>query len=87
METNKEELAYKFTQEDLKFIQSLLPDIVQVLLKDDNTTMYTDIKKTKYIDSAIINFDWDFINEVEKYFSKIGKVTWNNVHSTWWIFY
>ena len=79
---------YEFTQEDLRFVQNLLPDTVQVFLKDDNTTMDTRyIEKNKYIDSATINFSSKFYEEVENYFTNIGKVTWNNTGSCWWIFY
>lgn len=79
---------YVFTQEDLQFVQNLLPNEVQVFLRDDNTIMDTRYnKKNKYIESATINFNWDFYKEIENYFSKIGKVTLNNTGSCWWIFY
>lgn len=77
---------YKFTQEDLQFVQNLLPDAVEVFLRNDNTTMDTRIKKNKYIDSASINFSLEFNKEVEKYFSNVGKVAWNNTGTCWWIF-
>lgn len=79
---------YVFTQEDLKFVQNLLPNEVEVFLRDDNTVMDTCYnKRNKYVESATINFSWDFFEEIEKYFSKIGKVTLNNTGSCWWIFY
>ena len=36
-----EEKQYVFTQEDLKYVQNLLGDEVKVLLRDNNTIMYT----------------------------------------------
>lgn len=79
---------YEFTQEDLQFVQSLFPDTVQVFLRDDNTTMDTCyIKNNKYIRSAYINFSSEFFKEIEEYFSNVGKVTWNNTGSCWWIYY
>lgn len=79
---------YEFTQEDLKFVQNLFPDTVKVFLRDDNTVMDTCyIKNNKYIESATINFTREFYKEVEDYFANVGKVTFNNTGSCWWIFY
>lgn len=79
---------YVFTQEDLNFIQNLLPDEVQVFLRDDSTVMDTRYNnKNKYIENAYFNFNNDFYIEVENYFSKIGKVTFNNSRNCWWIYY
>ena len=79
---------YVFTQEDLQFVQNLLPEEIEVFLKDDNTIMDTRYNnRNKYVESAIFNFSWDFYEEIEKYFSKIGKVTFNNTRCCWWIYY
>lgn len=79
---------YVFTQEDLQFVQKLLPNEVQVFLRNENTTMDTRYnKRNKYIESANFIFNSDFYKEIEKYFSKIGKVTFNNTGNCWWIFY
>ena len=83
-----EEKQYVFTQEDLEFIQNLLPEEVQVFLRNDNTTMDTRYnKRNKYVEGAIFRFNPDLYKEIENYFSKIGKVTFNNDKSCWWIFY
>ena len=83
-----EEKKYVFTKEDLEFVQNLLPEEVQVFLRNDNTTMDTRYnKRNKYVENAIFGFNLDFYKEIENYFSKIGKVTFNNDRSCWWIFY
>lgn len=82
------EEMYKFTQEDLKFVQHLFPDTVEVFLKDDDTIMDTRCVNTnKYIDSIYVNLSMEFFKEIENYFSKVGQVTWNNTGSCWWICY
>ena len=43
--------------------------------------------KNKYIENAYFNFNNDFYKEIENYFSKIGKVTFNNSRNCWWIYY
>ena len=79
---------YVFTQEDLRFVQKLLPNEVKVFLRDDNTVMDTCYNnKNKYIESAYFNFNNDFYKEIENYFSKNGKVTFNNSRNCWWIYY
>lgn len=77
---------YIFTQEDVKFVQKLLPDIIQVILRNDNTTMDTCTRENKYIESVIVNVNLEFEKEVEKYFATIGKVSWNNSRSCWSIY-
>ena len=77
---------YIFTQEDVKFVQKLLPNIIQVILRNDNTTMDTRTRENKYIDSVIVNVSLEFEKEVEKYFDAIGKVSWNNAKSCWSIY-
>lgn len=82
------EQQYTFTQEDLQFVQNLLSDEVKVFLRNNNTTMDTCYNiRNKYIKSGYINFTMEFYDEIENYFSKIGKVTFNNTGSCWWIFY
>lgn len=82
------EEMYKFTQEDLRFVQGLFPDTVEVFLKDNNTVMSTHcINTNKYIDSIYVNLSRKFFKEIENYFSKVGQVSWNNTGSTWWIYY
>lgn len=79
---------YVFTQEDLKYVQDLLPNEVQVFLRNDNTTM--DIcynKRNKYVDKAIFTLNEDFYKEIENYFSKIGEITFNNTRDCWWMYY
>lgn len=79
---------YVFTQDDLKFVQNLLPDEVQVFLREDNTVMDTRYNnKNEYIENAYFNFNDDFYKEINKYFSKIGRVTFNNSGNCWWIYY
>ena len=83
-----EEKQYVFTQEDLNNVQNLLGDEVKVLLRDNNTIMYTKYNiRNKYIESGYVNFTNNFYKEIENYFSKVGKVTFNNDGSIWWIFY
>lgn len=82
------EKQYEFTQEDLQFVQKLLSNDVKVFLKDNNTVMDTCYNiRNKYIQSGYINFTNEFYSEIENYFSKIGKVNYNNTGSCWWIFY
>ena len=77
---------YKFTQEDLKFVQDLFPDTVKVFLKDEDTIMDTRCVNTnKYIHSIYVNLSIEFFKKIEKYFSKVGQVNWNNTGSCWWI--
>ena len=79
---------YVFTQDDLKFVQNLLPDEVQVFLREDKTIMDTRYNnRNKYVENAYFNFNNDFYKEIEMYFSKIGKVKFNNNRNCWWIFY
>lgn len=82
------ERLYKFTQEDLKYVQDLFPDTVKVFLKSNDTVMDTRcIGTNKYIDSIYVNLSMEFFNEIENHFSKVGKVSWNNTGSSWWIYY
>lgn len=80
------EKMYKFTQEDLKFVQDLFPDTVDVYLKNNNTVMSTRcINTNRYIASMYVNLSTDFFKEIKNYFSKVGQVDWNNTGSCWWI--
>jgi len=80
--------SYIFTQVDLKFVQNLLPNEVKVFLRDDNTVMDTCYNNTnKYVENATFNFSFEFFEEIQKHFSKIGKVTFNNTGTCWWISY
>ena len=82
------EKQYIFKEDDLNYVQNLLGDEVEVFLKDDNTIMDTRYNiRNKYIRSGYINFTDEFYDEIRNHFSKIGKVTFNNTGSTWWIFY
>ncbi len=77
---------YKFTAEDLKFVQSLFPSTVEVFLKNDDTVMDTKcININKYIRSIYVNFSNDYFDKIENHFSKIGHVQWNNTGSCFWI--
>ena len=67
-----EEKQYVFTQEDLKYVQNLLGDEVKVLLRDNNTIMYTKYNiRNKYIESGYVNFTNNFIKK-----SKITFLKW-----------
>jgi len=76
---------YEFTKGDLLYVQSLIGDMLNVTLRDNNTIMDTQVKTNRYIHGGIINLSPKFRNEIETYFAKMGKVCWNNTGSTWWI--
>ena len=82
-----ESYKYKFTQEDLKYVQNLFPNMVTVFLEDEDTIMrIKDTPNNEYIDNIQINLSLKFIEEMKNYFSKIGQIDCNNTHTSWWLY-
>ena len=83
---NKEWIKYEFTKEDLTFVKSLIGDFFDVTIRDTDT-IEAKVKETKYINGGILNLNWEYRKEVEKYFEEKGlKVNWNNMGAIFWIY-